>query len=82
MINRERKLNVEQLTPEQADQLSVQIGEKVREIEDKAIADTNRILNIYGMEAKMAIKIGKIGEFDKKAPKKSRKPRKKKEANL
>lgn len=82
MIDRERKVDIDKLTPEQADQLSAQIGEKIREIADKAVEDSNRILKIYGMEAKMAIQIGKLGEFEEKKPKKTRKPRKKKEANL
>lgn len=76
-MDRERKVNVEQLTLEQADLLSVQLGEKVKEINDKAIAEANRILNIYGMEAKMAIVIGKMGEFDATKTKKTRKSRKK-----
>lgn len=77
--NRERKLDVEKLTLEQADALSVQISEKVKEINDKAINEANRFLNVYGMEAKMVIVIDKIGAF---APKKPKKTRKKKEANL
>lgn len=81
MIDRERKVDVEKLTPEQAGALSVQIGEKIKEINDKTVAEINRYLNIYGMEAKSQIVIAKLGEFDEK-PKKTSKARKKKEANL
>lgn len=81
-IDRERKVDIEKLTPEQADQISVQIGEKVKEINNKAVAEVNRLLNIYGMEAKMSIVIAKIGAFEVKTPEKTKKPRKKKEANL
>lgn len=79
MENRERKVDVEQLTADQADNLSVLLGEKVKEINDKAVSEVNRILNIYGLEAKMLIKIGKIGGFE---PKKTRKQEKKKRTNL
>lgn len=84
MIDRERKVDVEKLTPEQADSLSVQLGEKIKEINDKTITEINRYLIVYGMEAKSQIVIGKLGEFDEKVeiPKKLKKPRKKKEANL
>lgn len=80
--DRERKVNIEQLTLEQADQLSAQLGEKVKEINDRAIAEVNKLLNIYGMEAKMAVAIGKIGEFNAKPERKKRKTRKKVQANL
>lgn len=85
MIERERKMNLEKLSPEQADQVSAQLGEKIKEINDKAIAEINRFLNIYGMEAKTQIVVGKLGEFEAKTAKKASKPkktRKKKQANL
>ena len=60
MIDRERKIDIETLSPEQVDQLSVQIGAKVRGICDDAAGQINRILAVYGMSAKIAI------EFDQK----------------
>lgn len=80
--DRERKVDIDKLTPEQADEISAQLGSKVREINDKAIGEVNQLLNIYGMEAKMSIVIGKLGEFDIKKEPKKRKTRKKKKANL
>ena len=81
---RVRSVDVSRLTPEDADRLSVQIGEKVRQICDQAVENANRLLNIYGMEAKMQFAVGKIGELTEKAeePSKTRKTRKKKNTNL
>ena len=53
MKDRVRHVDVEKLSSEQAEILSAQIGEKLREIVDKACGDANRIVNIYGMKCKM-----------------------------
>lgn len=50
---RVRKVDVNKLTFEQTDQLSEQIGGKVRDICDKAVAEANKLLNIYGLQCKM-----------------------------
>ena len=50
---RERKVDVSKLTPEQLSALEAQIGGKMREICDKACEEANRILAVYGMKAKM-----------------------------
>jgi len=57
---RERKVNVDAMSQEQVDNLSVQIGEKVRSICDEAAEKVNSILAIYGMSAKIAIKFNKL----------------------
>lgn len=77
------KFDIDKLTPDEAERLGSQIGETIRQITDKAVEDANRLLSVYGLEAKMQIIIGKIGELTKpEKPTKTRKPRKKKEANL
>lgn len=67
--DRVRKVDISKLSPDQADNLSAQIGEKVRGICDEAAEKANAILNIYGMSAKIAIKIE--GKVPKKRAKKN-----------
>ena len=54
-LQRERKLDINKLSPEQVDVVSKQIGEKIKQICDKASEEANRLLNVYGMQAKMQI---------------------------
>jgi hypothetical protein len=61
--DRERKLDIQKLTPEQADSVSQQIGEKIRQITEKAVLDANQILQIYGMEAQMQLVVGELGKI-------------------
>lgn len=67
--DRERKVDVSSLPQEQVDQLSEQIGSKVRGICDEAADRINAILAIYGMSAKLQIA---IGAEKKKAGRKSK----------
>jgi hypothetical protein len=53
--DRERKLDINLLSPEQADVVATQLGEKIKQICDKAVEEANTLLNIYGMQAKMQI---------------------------
>lgn len=53
--DRKRSIDINKLTIEQAEEISQQVGEKVRFICDDAVEKMNRILNIYGMKAKIAI---------------------------
>lgn len=53
--NRIRKVDMEKLTPEQAEELSNQIGAKLRELIDKTVEEANNFLKIYGMKAKMQV---------------------------
>lgn len=57
MINRERKIDISKLPSEEVDLISKQIGEKIKEICDKACEEANKILAIYGMKSKMQIVI-------------------------
>ncbi len=79
MINRERKVDVNTLPPDQVDQLGIQIGDKVRGICDEAALKVNALLKIYGMSAKIAIAFETVPEAMEKTlnpPKKrGRKPK-------
>lgn len=72
--NRKRSFDINKLNAEAAEQLSNSLGEKVREICDKACAEANKILNVYSMKAQMQIVIQGINE----APKAPQQPEKKK----
>jgi hypothetical protein len=83
--DRKRSFNIDKLSPAEADLLGAQIGDKIREISDKAVQEANKILNVYGMKAYMKLAITGINEEIKKTEedkpkKKGRKARK--DANL
>jgi hypothetical protein len=75
--NRERKVDISKMSTESVDNLSTQIGDKVRQICDEAAEKVNAILKIYGMSAKMAIQFDTLDQKPKEEPK-ARKPRAKK----
>ena len=52
-MDRVRKVNVESLSYEDAEQLGVEIGRKLAEIAQEAAEKANRMLKIYGLETKM-----------------------------
>ena len=54
-MERERRLDVNKLTIEQIDELSAQIGERVRGMCDQTADKINQLLTIYGLRAKVAI---------------------------
>lgn len=76
--DRVRKIDVESLPVEQVDALSAQISQKVYSITDEAAAKVNAILNIYGIECKMAIKYTKLPKSMQKSAKTSKKSSKSK----
>lgn len=81
--NRKRKVDISKLNAEQLDNISDQIGAKVREICDEAAAKVNAILNIYGASAKIAIAFDGLPakeKTQKKAP--AKRTRKAKQVNL
>ena len=59
MINRERKVNVENMDNEQIRVVEDQISAKLRVIIDNACEEANKLLNIYGLEAKMQFSLDK-----------------------
>lgn len=62
MEERARKVDVNKLTPERADELSKQIGDKVVQIQTEALEKISKVLNVYGMKAEMSVKISKLEE--------------------
>lgn len=69
--DRERKVDIKSLTPEQADALSAQIGKEIARIMDEANLKCNALLNIYGMQTQIGYKIVELGTKLKK-PRKSK----------
>lgn len=57
MIKRERSVDTGKMSTGQIDELSLQIGDKLREICDEAVEKANKFLKIYGMSSKMQIVI-------------------------
>lgn len=55
MEDRKRKVDVEKI--DNVDEVSEKITEKITNITDEAVNKVNKLLNIYGMEAKMQIAI-------------------------
>lgn len=82
--NRKRSFDINKLAAEEADRLSDEIGSKVRLICDEACEKANKILNIYGMNAKMQIVVEGIKQEAEKAPEqpKKKRGRPRKAANL
>ena len=76
----ERKVDLNNVDVEN---LSEQLGQRVREIVDEAALKCNKILNIYGMSVKIACAFDTLENMNKKmeVPKKKR-GRKPKENNL
>jgi hypothetical protein len=62
MNDRIRKVDVEKMSLDRADQLSKQIGDKVVGVQQEALEKINKILNIYGMEAQISVSISKTQE--------------------
>ena len=60
MINRKRKIEVENLSTKEVEHLSEQLGEKVKTICEKAAKEANELLNIYGLKAQLQISIDEI----------------------
>lgn len=65
MIDRTRKVDLNKMTREQADMIQDTLSLKMNEIVQKAIADANKYLNVYGIQAKMLIELNQIEEDTK-----------------
>ena len=57
---RQSKVDINALSLEQVDDLSKQIGDKLRNICDEASDKANELLKIYGMNCKIAISIDEM----------------------
>lgn len=56
-IDRKREVDVEQLNDEQVEVLIKEISKKVVAMVDETVEKANKMLNIYGLEAKMYVAI-------------------------
>ena len=67
---RVRKIDVNQMTIEQADQLQKQLASEMARIMDEANTKCNEMLNIYGLQTKINYQIIQIAEKTEETPKK------------
>ena len=73
--DRERKIDIQKLSPAQAEELSLQIGQVIGNIMNEANTKCNQILNVYGLQTQIQYNILKIDEKPKK-PRKTKKAQK------
>lgn len=59
---RKRSVNLDKLKLEQIDEISKQLGDKLKEILERATNEANELLGIYGLATKMQF----LEPFDKK----------------
>lgn len=57
MRERKRNVDIQKIEDENLEDLSNKIGLKVNKMIDDAIAEVNKLLGVYGMEAKMEVVI-------------------------
>jgi hypothetical protein len=79
--DRKRSFDINRLSAEEVDNLSKQIGDKVKQICDEAVEKANKILNVYGMSAKMQILMEHEAMKGAQKPK-AKRGRRRKDANL
>ena len=60
MLDRKRRIDLDKIDLNSITELTNKLTAKVTDITDEAVEKANKILNIYGMEAKMQIAIRKI----------------------
>lgn len=75
-LDRERKVDVNKMTDEQADELSAQLGREIGRIMDEANLQCNKILNIYGLCTQITYQLRQMGETVEEKPKTESKPKK------
>lgn len=84
MSKRERKVDLNTMSTEEVDILSIQLGNRLKQICEEAAEKANAVLNIYGANCKIAIAFDQLP--DKMAnslkPKRKRSPRKPKGQSL
>lgn len=69
---RVRKVDVNAMTQEQADQIQKQIAAEMARIMDEANTKCNEFLNIYGMQSKIHYTITQLVEKTEEKPKKAK----------
>lgn len=63
---RRRKVDVSTMTLEQVDNISIQLGSKIKDICQEAVEKANKLLSVYGLSAKMAISLDNSSNSDSK----------------
>ena len=66
--DRKRSVDLNKLSVEQAEEISNQLGEKIKQICDKACEEANRLLTIYSMTAKMQIVVQPVEIIQEEKP--------------
>lgn len=57
LSKRNRKVDLEKLSPEEAERIGEEIGKKAGEILSKAEEDLNKLFKIYGQKIQVAVKM-------------------------
>lgn len=81
--DRERKVDLKALSPQQLADLELQLGNKIRQICDEACEKANRVLSVYSMKCKMQIVIdnGQLKKEPLQSLAPTKRPRKPKNAS-
>jgi hypothetical protein len=61
-MERIRKIDINSVSEEQFLEIEAMLKKKIKEIVEKTVSDMNKYLNIYGLEALLAVQIVKQGE--------------------
>ncbi len=56
-IKRKRSVSIDNLTEDQLEKLSVDIGKKIANMYDDVAKEANRLLDVYGMEVELSYNI-------------------------
>lgn len=63
---RQRKVDINSMTLEQVDDISIQLGTKIKDICQEAVEKANKLLSVYGLSAKMSISLDNSPNSDSK----------------
>jgi hypothetical protein len=61
-MERIRKIDIDSVSEEQFLEIEAMLKKKIKEIVEKTVSDMNKYLNVYGLEALLAVQIVKQGE--------------------
>lgn len=59
-MERQRKVDINKLNQEQADEIQAELSRKIKDICDNACEEANKYLKVYGLKAIMLIDIKEI----------------------
>jgi len=57
LAERSRKIDLDKITPEDAERIGVELGKKAGELLNKTEQELNKLFRIYGQKVQIAIKI-------------------------